>query len=184
MPNLSHILYPLNQLLQQNITWVWKSEHQKAFDAAKQMLSSDKALAHYDVNRPVKLLCDASAYGLGACLVHAMRDGSQKPIAYASRTLSKPERAYAQIECEGLALVFGVRHFHQYLYGRPFILVTDHRPLCKIFGNKQSIPLWLQHECRGGPSSLVHITTQLNISMGQLTTVLIACQGCHCLDNR
>ena len=69
-----------------------------------------------------------------------MDDGSQKPIAYASRTLSKPERAYAQIEREGLALVFGVRRFHQYLYGRPFILVTDHRPLCKIFGSKQGIP--------------------------------------------
>ena len=122
------------------ITWAWKSEHQKVFDAAKQMLSSDMALAHYDVNRPVKLLCDASAYGLGACLVHVMSDGSQKPIAYASRTLSKPERAYAQIEREGLALVFGVRRFHQYLYGRPFILVTDHRPLCKIFGSKQGIP--------------------------------------------
>ena len=69
-----------------------------------------------------------------------MRDGSQKPIACASRTLSKPERAYAQIEREGFALVFGVRRFHQYLYGCPFILVTDHHPLCKIFGNKQGIP--------------------------------------------
>ena len=140
LPNVSHTLYPLNQLLQQNASWVWKSEHQKAFDAAKQMLSSDRALAHYDVNRPVKLFCDASAYGLGVCLVHIMDDGSQKPIAYASRTLSKPERAYAQIEREGLALVFGVRRFHQYLYGRPFTLVTDHRPLCKIFGSKQGIP--------------------------------------------
>ena len=114
--------------------------HQKAFDTAKQLLSSDRALAHYDVDRPVKLYCDASAYGLGACLVHIMDDGSQKPIAYASRTLSKPEQAYAQIEREGLALVFGVRRFHQYLYGRPFVLVTDHLPLCKIFGSKQGIP--------------------------------------------
>ena len=140
LPNMSHTLYPLHQLLQQNVSWVWTSEHQKAFDAAKRMLSSAKALAHYDVNKPVKLFCDASAYGLGACLVYVMSDGSQKPIAYALRTLSKPERAYAQIEREGLALVFGVRRFHQYLYGRPFILVTDHRPLCKIFGNKQGIP--------------------------------------------
>ena len=140
LPNLSHILYPLHQLLQKNVTWVWKREHQKAFDATKQMLSSDRVLAHYDVNRPVKLFCDASAYGLGACLVNIMDDGSQKPIAYASRTLSKPERAYAQIEREGLSLVFGVRRFHKYLYGRPFIVVTDHRPLCKIFGSKQGIP--------------------------------------------
>ena len=149
------------------------------------MLSTDRALPHYDVNRPVKLFCDASAYSLGMCLVHIMGDGSQKPIAYASRTISKPERAYAQIEREGLALVFGVRRFHQYLYGRPFILVKNHRPLCKIPGSKQGIPLWLQHGCRGGPSPLVHTSILLNISMvqltSQLTTVLIACRGCHCL---
>ena len=94
-----------------------------------------------------------------------MSDGIQKPIAYASHTLSKPERAYAQIEWEGLALVFGVRRFHQYLYGRLFILVTDHRPLLKIFGSKQGIPPWRQHECRGGPSPLVHTNIPLNISM-------------------
>ena len=44
--------------------------------------------------------------------------------------------------------MFGVRRFHQYLYGRPFVLVTDHRPLCKIFGSKQGIPsmaaAWMQ----------------------------------------
>ena len=55
------------------------------------MLSSDRPLAHYDVDRPVKLFSDASAYGLGTCLVHIMGEGSQKPIAYASHTLSKPE---------------------------------------------------------------------------------------------
>ena len=99
LPNGLHALHPLNQLLQQNAIWTWKSEHQKAFDA-KRILSSDKALAHYDVNKPVKLFCDASAYGLGACLVHIMSDGSQQPIAYASHTLSKPEWGYAQIERE------------------------------------------------------------------------------------
>lgn len=116
--NVLHTLCPLNQLLQQNASWAWKSGHQKTFDAAKQMLSSDKPLAHYDVNRPVKLFCDASAYGLDACLGHIMSDGNQKPIAYASCMLSKPERAYAQIECEGLALVFGVCRFHKYLPAR------------------------------------------------------------------
>ena len=104
------------------------------------MLTQEAALAHYDVTRKLKLYCDASAYGLGACLVHVMDDNSEKPVAYASRTLTKSETAYAQIEREGLALVFGVRRFHQYLYDRSFILVTDHRPLCKIFGSKEGIP--------------------------------------------
>ena len=106
----------------------------------QQLLSQNPALAHYDVNQHIKLYCDASAYGLGTCLVHVMQDQSEKPVAYASRTLSKSEKAYAQIEREGLAIVFGVRRFHQFLYGRPFTLVTDHRPLCKIFGDKQGIP--------------------------------------------
>ena len=140
LPNMSHTLYPLNQLLRKNTPWAWKTKQQKAFEAAKNLLSQDTALAHYDVNRTLKLYCDASAYGLGACLLHVMDDNSEKPVAYASRTLTKSEMAYAQIEREGLALVFGVRRFHQYLYGRSFILVTDHRPLCKIFGNKESTP--------------------------------------------
>ena len=92
------------------------------------------------MNRTLKLYCDASAYGLGACLVHVMDGSSEKPVAYVSCTLTKAETAYAQTEWEGLALVFVIRHFHQYLYDRPFILVTDHRPLCKIFGSKESIP--------------------------------------------
>lgn len=140
LPNMSHTLHPLNQLLRKNTPWGWKTKQQKAFEAAKSLLSQDTALAHYDVKRALKLYCDASAYGLGACLVHIMDDNSEKPVAYASRTLTKSEMAYAQIEREGLALVFGVRRFHQYLYGRSFTLVTDHRPLCKIFGSKESIP--------------------------------------------
>ena len=140
VPNMSHVLHPLNQLLRKNTPWVWRTKQQKAFEAAKSLLSQDTALAHYDVKRTLKLYCDASAHGLGACLVHIMDDKSEKPVAYASRTLTKSEIGYAQIECEGLALVFGVRRFHQYLYGRSFILVTDHRPLCKIFGSKESTP--------------------------------------------
>ena len=139
LPNISHTLHPLNQLVWKHTPWEWKAKQQKTFEAAKCLLSQDAALAHYDVNRTLKINCDASVYGLGACLVHVIDDSSEKPVAYALRTLTKSETAYAQIEHEGLALVFGTRCFHQYLYGRPFILVTNHRPLCKIFGSKESI---------------------------------------------
>ena len=95
LPNLSHVLHPLNQLLWKNTAWVWKSKQQKAFEAAKQLLTREPVPAHYDVKQHIKLYCDASTYGLGACLVHVMQDQSEKPVAYASRILSNTEKAYA-----------------------------------------------------------------------------------------
>jgi len=58
-----------------------------------------------------------------------MEDGHDKPIAFSSRTLAHTERKYSQLEKEGLAVVFGVKRFHQYLYGREFIILSDHKPL-------------------------------------------------------
>lgn len=72
-------------------------------------------------------------------MYHKMPDGSQRPIAYASKTLSNAERSYSQIEREALSLLFGVRKFHQFLFGRKFTLVTDHKPLLVVLGPKGHI---------------------------------------------
>jgi len=69
-----------------------------------------------------------------------MTDGTEKPIAFVSRTLTDSEQRYAQIEGEGLACVFGVTKFHVYLYGHHFTLITDHKPLASLFSKHQAVP--------------------------------------------
>ena len=107
----------------------WGAIHQKAFEQSKALLSSSKVLAHYDPQLPIIVSSEASAYGIGSVLSHRMPDGSEKPVAFASRSLSPAEKKYAQLEKEALALIFGVTKFHKYLCGRSFTLQSDHRPL-------------------------------------------------------
>ena len=100
---------------------------------SKALLTSTSFLAHFDSNLPIVLACDASAYGIGAVLAHRMPDGTERPIGYVSRTLSKTEQHYSQLEKEGLSCVFGVKKFYAYLLGHPFQLITDHKPLLSLF---------------------------------------------------
>ena len=140
MPNLSTILAPLHRLLQKRTAWIWKSEQQEAFDHVKSCLTSDKVLAHYDPTQTLVLACDASPYGIGAVLSHTFKDGSERPIAYASRTLGPAEKWYSQLDKEGLAIIFGVKRFHQYIAGCHFTILSDHKPLQHLFRETSGIP--------------------------------------------
>ena len=135
------MLRPLNELLKKGSRWNWSKDCANAFKQAKKQLSSTAVLAHYNNPKlPLRLAGDASSYGIGAVISHILPDGSERPISYASRTLSSSERNYAQLEKEALSLFYGVQKFHSYLYGREFTLYTDHKPLTAIFGSNKSIP--------------------------------------------
>ena len=122
IPNLSTLLQPLNNLLKSDVKWKWSDECKRAFQEIKKLLVSAPVLAHYNPELPIQLAGDASAYGIGAVISHRFPDGTERPVAYASRTLTSTERNYSQFEKEALALVYGVQKFHQYLYGRQFVL--------------------------------------------------------------
>ena len=140
IPSLSTLLQPLHELFWKGVKWAWTEECEKAFVCSKSELVADKVLVPYDEKRKLILACDASPYGVGAMISHVIDDGEERPIAFASRTLTKSKRNYLQIEKEALGTVFGVQKFHKYLYFRTFHLLTDHKPLVTILGPKTAVP--------------------------------------------
>lgn len=85
IPDCSSLLYPLNQLLKKDVKFVWSADCERSFQQAKQYLASNIVNAHYDVDTPLILECDASAQGIGAVLYHKYPDRSLRPIVYVSR---------------------------------------------------------------------------------------------------
>ena len=140
LPHRPSVLAPLYVLLQTDTPWRWTPTEQEAFNRSKELLTSSTVVVHFNPELPIILACDASAYGVGAVLAHKMPDGSERPVGFASRTLSKAEKGYSQIEKEGLSCVFGVTKFHAYLMGRHFTLITDHKPLLGLLNENKPIP--------------------------------------------
>ena len=120
--------------------WYWGTHESRAFKQSKQLLLSSQLLVHFDPNKELILCCDPSAYGIGAVLAHRTSDGIEQPIGFVSRSLTKAEKTYSQIEKEALSFIFGINRFHTYLYAHRFTLITDHKPLLSLFKEQKAIP--------------------------------------------
>ena len=126
--NLSEVTAPLRQLLEKDISWHWNEAHEAAFNKLKDLVANAPVLRYFDVKQPLTLSVDASSKGLGAVILQ-----EDKPIAYASRALTKTQQNYAQIEKETLAIAFGCSKFHEYIFRREITVESDHKPLQSIF---------------------------------------------------
>ena len=139
VPNASSILEPLNRLRRSGVPWAWGAEQREAFQTSKRHLLGSQVLVHFDPQLPISVVVDSSSYGLGAVLSHVI-DGQERPVCFASRSLLPAERNYPQVEREALAIVFGLKHFHNYLWDIPkFRVVTDHKPLLGLFSVNKPI---------------------------------------------
>ena len=139
IPNMADIAKHLYKPIEKNTIWEWKNECDNSFRALKQRLSESSVLGIYDPDLLLKVDCDTSKYGLGAVLSHKYPDGTEKPIAYASRTLNKNEINYSQVDKEGASIIFALKKFNQYLLGNNFTLTTDNKAIKKIFDPKTEI---------------------------------------------
>ena len=140
IPNLPSLLSPLYKLLKKNSKWNWMQEQESAFTRAKELLQSFSLLIHYDPTKQILIAADAFPYGLGAVLSHRM-DDSEKPIMFASRTLTVAEQKYYKIEKEALAKIFAGKKFHQFLHVKSFKIHSDHKPLQYLFSEKRQVPV-------------------------------------------
>ena len=156
-PNLLSTLERLHRLLRKERQWQWGEEQKDAFQAAKDLLSSSHLLVHYDPKKELVVSGDASPYGVGAVLAHIMADGSEKPIAYASRTLTEADRGYSKLDKEALAMPFAMKKFHQFLYGRHFKVYKDHKRFLGLLSPHKATPtMESSHMQRWALTSLVY----------------------------
>ena len=115
LPNLSTVLEPLYSLLQKNRPWPWGPEQERSFQRAKQLLTSASLLVHYNDRYELLLAADALPYGVATVLSHRVPEGTEKPIAYASRSLSPAEHRYSPREKEALVIILAFTKFRQHL---------------------------------------------------------------------
>ena len=130
IPNFAALAAPLSDLTRkgQPNKVKWGEPQEKAYQSIKALLTKEPVLRLPDPGKTYFLQTDASNSGIGAVLMQK-HDGKLFPVCYASKKLSSAECNYSTIEKECLAIVWGFRRFHLYLYGVPFVLQTDHEPL-------------------------------------------------------
>ncbi|XP_064469786.1 uncharacterized protein K02A2.6-like [Ornithodoros turicata] len=137
LPRLAQVVEPLRQLTKKGVEFAWTARHSDAFNEAKKLMSEERKLAYFDPSHKTELTVDAGPKGVGAILSQVTRKNKSRVIAYHSRPLSPVEQRYSQIERELLAILSAITHFHLYLYGPPFSVQTDHKPLVSILQNSR-----------------------------------------------
>lgn len=131
VPNLSRLTENLRNLTRKNKKFEWTEIHENELVTLKYLVSHSPTLKLFNPNLEITIQSDASSEGLGCVL---LQEGY--PISFASRTLSKSEKGYAQIEKELLSICFAFEKFHYFVYGHPVTVQSDHKPLGPIFSKQ------------------------------------------------
>lgn len=166
LPDRAEHVKPLYDLCNKK-SYEWTENCQRAYQWLKDQITSDRVLTLYDPNKQLILACDASFHGLSAVLSHRFEDGTEQPIAFASKIIPKNELHRAILDKEAGAIVFGFRKFYQYVYGSKVILRTDHEALKFIFGENKNLSTMLQSRLQRWSYFLSGFTYDIDVIKSQ-----------------
>ncbi|XP_052792278.1 uncharacterized protein K02A2.6-like [Mya arenaria] len=135
IPNYSSTTEPFRMLVKKDVKFVWEERQQNAFDKLKSDLSSETVMTYFDPKLTTQIVADASPVGIAAIMLQG-----GKVVSYASKSLTDTEKRYSQTEKGNLAIVWAIEHWHIYLFGNKFTVITDAKALEHIYKNPKSKP--------------------------------------------
>ena len=180
MPKMAEIAAPLYELTGK-APFVWNERHQSAFEELKDALVSAHVLALPRKEGTFILDSDASKIAIGGQLSQ-IQDGVEKPIAFASKSMKPEQRRYCTTRQELLALLTFVRQFRHYLYGRPFLVRTDHNSLVWLMnfkGPNCQLARWLE-ELQQYNMHIVHRKGRDHRNVDSLSRIPDSLEYCDC----
>ena len=182
--NFSEIAKPLTKLTEKSSKFGWTTECDNAFRSLRNKLISSPILIFPDFSKQFILDTDASEVGIGAVLSQVQPDGSEAVVAYASRTLTKPERNYCVTRKELLAVIYFIEHFRPYILGNSFILRTDHSSLKWLWNFKEpegQVARWIQ-KLQEYTFTIIHRPEKKHANADTLSRR--PCPQCHQLEQQ
>ncbi|GMG21707.1 unnamed protein product [Ambrosiozyma monospora] len=144
-PNFATLSEPLTRLLKKDAHYHWSDECQSVFEKIKTMQYDHFSRHPFQVDKPVKISCDASDYACGAVLWQLDSDSTDTlhwyPVEYRSQKFDAMKRKWPIIDKEMYAIKFACSKFHFYIANRPQVLcLTDHKPIIAVFQSENPSP--------------------------------------------
>ena len=170
IPNYSTLTHLLRDLTKNSVKFEWTNDCERSFNALKRALSENAYSAYFDEQKEILVYCDASPVGVFSILLQSptAEHNSTEVISYTSRSLSKTEQNYSQIERECLESVHACERNKLYLFVRHFTIYTDHKSLVNLLTNpNKTLPIRLERmllriQCYN--FDIKHVKGELNIS--------------------
>ena len=144
IPMISRVAEPITRLSNvANVEEIWTDEQMKSFIALKQILQSNLVLHYPDLAKEFYVATDASLYGVAAVLYQKDKQGRDKYISFVSSSLSPSQRRWNTTKRELYAVVLALKKFRKFLWGRHFIVYSDHKALVYLHTQKIANPMMI-----------------------------------------